>query len=224
VSYGRPLERTREYVEIIRLALAGNRVDHHGPQFELSGFKLQNAPQTSIPIYLAALGPRNVRLTGEIADGWLPIFAPRGRLGRLKMELEAGATLAHRDAGSIDVAAYIPAIVGERAERLLRQQIAYYVGGMGTFYYTFVTELGFGEETKAIREAWEGGNRLGAVNAVSDRLLDLCTLGAKGERSRQKLDEYHEQGVRLPILSFPHGSSVPEIRETLEVFAPELPA
>jgi hypothetical protein len=95
---------------------------------------------------------------------------------------------------------------------------------MGTFYYNFVTELGFGEETRAIREAWEAGNRVTAVNAVSDRLLDLCTLGADGPRSRQKLDEYHEQGLHLPILSLPHGTTAAEARDTLEALAPERPA
>jgi hypothetical protein len=111
----------------------------------------------------------------------------------------------------------------ERAERLLRQQIAYYVGGMGTFYYTFVTELGFGDEARAIRERWEAGNRVGAVNAVSERLLDLCTLGPDAESARQKLDDYHAEGVGLPILSLPHGCIADEAKETLEALAP-LPA
>jgi alkanesulfonate monooxygenase SsuD/methylene tetrahydromethanopterin reductase-like flavin-dependent oxidoreductase (luciferase family) len=218
------LQRTREYVEIIRQALKGDRVDHQGPQFRLGGFKLLNAPDQSVPIYIAALGPANVRLTGELADGWLPIFAPRGHLCPLQAELEAGAARAGREPGSIDIAAYIPALVGPRAERLLRQQIAYYVGSMGTFYFNFVTLLGFDAEAQAIRSAWEAGNRVGAVNAVSDRLLDLCTLGADGEGSRQKLDEYHEQGLHLPILALPHGCTAAEARETMEILAPDRPA
>lgn len=220
LPYTRPLERTREYVEIIRQALRGDRVDHRGPQFELAGFKLLNAPETEIRIYIAALGPGNVRLTGEIADGWLPIFAPRGHLGPLRAQLEEGAAAAGRHAAAIDVAAYVPALVGRRAERLLRQQIAYYVGGMGRFYYTFVSELGFGAEARTIRDNWEADNRIGAVNAVSDRLLDLCTLGSDGEGSRRKVDDYHAEGVDLPILALPHGCTVAEAKETIETLAP----
>src|SRR5262249_38604424 len=75
VPYRKPLQRTREYIEIIRLALSGERVNYDGEIFHLQRFRLGfNPPRTNIPIYVAALGPKNVELTGELADGWLPIY------------------------------------------------------------------------------------------------------------------------------------------------------
>lgn len=220
MPYTRPLERTRDYVTSIRLALSGSRVDYQGGQFQLEGFTLANAASSPVPIFIASLGPRNVRLTGEIADGWLPIFAARGLMAPLYQELEAGAESAGRSAQAIDVAAYIPGVLGPRAGRLLRQQIAYYVGGMGTFYAGFVSRAGLADAAAEIRRRWQAGDRLGAVDAVDQVLLDVCTLGTDAETAQRRLDEYRQEGVGLPVLTPPHGSAVEEITQTIEALAP----
>jgi len=221
MAFHRPLERTREYVAAIRLALSGQPVDVEGNQVRLRGFRLLNSPSETVPIYIAALGRRNVRLTGEIADGWLPIFAARGHMTALFEEFRGAALDAGRDPDSLDIAAYVPVLMGSRGDRLLRRQLAYYIGGMGAFYADFVTSAGFAEEAAAIRIAWEAGNRREAENLVSDRLLETCTVGSEPTGARQRLAEYRREGIGLPVIAFPHGSSMEEIMTTLEALAPQ---
>jgi alkanesulfonate monooxygenase SsuD/methylene tetrahydromethanopterin reductase-like flavin-dependent oxidoreductase (luciferase family) len=221
LRYTRPVERTRLYVEIIRLALGGERVDHAGVEAALEGFRLSNPPEHPVPIYIAALGPKNVRLTGEVADGWLPIFAPHGHLGALDADLAQGARASGRDVAAIDVAAFLPGAIGPRADRMLRQQLAYYVGGMGTFYASFLSRLGHDSQVSAIRERWARGDRPGAVSAVGDDLLDICTLGSDPALARERLDQYRRDGLWLPIVALPQGSTVDEARETILALAPD---
>ena len=220
MAFQRPLERTREYIAAIRLALAGQPVDVEGNQVRLRGFRLLNLPAEAVPIYIAALGSRNVRLTGEIADGWLPIFAARGQMTELFGEFRRAALAAGRDPRSLDVAAYVPALVGRRGDQLMRQQLAYYIGGMGAFYADFVTSAGFAEEAKAIGAAWQAGDRRGAASLLSDRLLETCTAGSEPGVARHRLAEYRREGIALPVIAFPHGSSMEEIMTTLEALAP----
>lgn len=220
MAFQRPLERTREYVAAIRLALGGQAVDVEGNQVRLRGFRLLNPPAEAVPIYIAALGRRNVRLTGEIADGWLPIFAARGQMDTLLGEFRRAALDAGRDPVSLDIAAYVPVLVGSRGDQLLRSQLAYYIGGMGVFYADFVTGAGFTEEAAAIRGAWEAGNRRAAENLVSDRLLEICTAGSEPAGAGQRLAEYRREGIALPVIAIPHGSSMEEIMTTLEALAP----
>ncbi|MEZ4547320.1 MAG: LLM class flavin-dependent oxidoreductase [Thermodesulfobacteriota bacterium] len=78
MKFKKPLQRTREYVEIIRMILSGGKVDYDGEIFKLKGFRLQfSPPRPDIPILVAAIGPKNIRLTGEVADGWIPFLLPR---------------------------------------------------------------------------------------------------------------------------------------------------
>lgn len=216
----KPLKRTRDAVAIVRLALSGSRVDYDRTDPALAGFRLGNPASPPPPIYIASLGPKNVRLTGEIADGWLPIFAARGLLGSLREELESGATAAGRDAADIDVAAYIPAAIGERGESLLRGQLAYYLGGMGEFYAGFVARLGLEAQAARIHTLWQNGDRKAALAAVDDRLLELCTLGTDRTTARSRLEDFRADGVALPIAAFPRGISPHEIADTLEALAP----
>jgi len=220
MAFDRPLERTREYVAAIRLALAGQAVDVDGNQVRLQGFRLLNPPAEVVPIYIAALGRKNVRLAGEIGDGWLPIFAARGHMATLFDEFRGAAVAAGRNPSSLDIAAYVPVLLGSRGDQLLRRQLAYYIGGMGAFYADFITSAGFAEEAAAIRVAWEAGNRREAENLVSDRLLETCTLGSEPTTAHHRLDEYRREGMALPVLALPHGSSMEEIRTTLEALAP----
>ena|SRR5947209_2923944 len=219
VPFRDPIVRTREYVGVIRLALSGQSVDYEGETMRLRRFRLLNPPAVMPPIYVAALGTRNVRLTGEIADGWLPTFAARGQLDALRGELRAGMTLAGRRPGAIDVAAYLPAALGPSGERLLRQQLAYYIGGMGTFYHGFISRLGLGGDADEVRAHWTAGRHREAAAAVSQEILDLCTLGSSADQARRRLTEYREDGIGLPIVGIPHGASVQEVADTIEALA-----
>lgn len=220
VPFATPLERTRAYVDIIRQALSGRRVEYMGSGFHLSGFALSTPPDVPPPIYLAALGPHNLHLTGQVADGWLPIFAPRGAFQRLLHVVHAGAAAAGRPSEAIDVAAYLPCVLGPRGDALLQRQLAYYVGGMGTFYARFMARTGLGPEADSIRAAWQRGDRTGAVNRVSQSMLDRCTLGSEPTTAVERLEEIRLEGCRLPIVSFPHAASLEEIDHTVRALAP----
>jgi alkanesulfonate monooxygenase SsuD/methylene tetrahydromethanopterin reductase-like flavin-dependent oxidoreductase (luciferase family) len=211
VPYRRPIERSRRYVESIRLALSGAAVDYDGGDLRLRGFRLQNPPDMPVPIYLAALGPKNVALAGEVGDGWLPIFTPRGHMKPMFDALRAGAEHAGRPLSVIDVGAYIPAASGPRAELQLRQQVAYYVGGMGTFYASMLSRIGFHDDVARVRDAWQDGDRISAVKVIPDSLLELLTIAGSGPESARRLRSYRLEGVTLPILAVPRGSTADEV-------------
>jgi F420-dependent oxidoreductase-like protein len=220
MPYRLPVTRTREYVEIIRTALSGGVVDFQGTVVKVKGFKLLNPPTAVVPIYVAAIGPKNIRLAGETADGWLPIFAAQSRMEAAFAELRAGAVAASRPSHAIDVGAYIPALVGPRAKLLLRQQLAYYIGGMGTFYADMFRRMGKEEDVTRIATWWHAGNRVAAADAVSDALLDLCTLNGEVSDVRKGIEIFREQGISLPIVSLPHGTTLEEAAATIEALAP----
>src|SRR5437660_3033952 len=109
VPFEKPVKRTREYVEIIRMILRGEKLVYHGEMFNLErGFKLRfTPPRTEIPIYIAAMGPKNVVQSGEIADGILPVYWPANKWGELREELDEGARLAGRPPHSAAITPYI---------------------------------------------------------------------------------------------------------------------
>jgi coenzyme F420-dependent oxidoreductase len=224
VPFERPLRRTREMIAIIRLALAGDRVTHVGDVFQVQRFRLGLRPQRGrIPIYLASLGPRSLRLTGEVADGWLPIYCSPDSLALMREEVVAGAEAVNRDPAAIEVAPYVLACLAEDREagrRLVRRHLAYYIGGMGTFYLDLMQRSGFGSEAKAIRAAWQRGDRAGAAALVSDAMLEQLALTGDPDACRAHLDRLRSAGATLPILIPPRGSTTAMMSRSLELLAP----
>src|SRR5437762_7530763 len=141
VRFAKQLQRTREYVEVIRMALARERVDIHGETLELPlpdgpgrALKLTIAPvQERVPIYIAAIGPKNTALAGEIADGWIPtLFSPE-HVSEFRSSLEEGAAHSGRSLNGFDIAPTVNAYVSddrELARNLMRPVLALYIGGM----------------------------------------------------------------------------------------------
>src|SRR5215471_17845779 len=129
--FGRQLQRTREYVEVVRKALSRERLIYDGETLEL-----MIAPvQERIPIYLAAIGPKNTALAGEIADGWLPTFFSPEHVAELRKLLEEGAAASGRSLDGFDIAPNVNAYVSddvETARNLTRPILALYIGGMGS--------------------------------------------------------------------------------------------
>jgi coenzyme F420-dependent oxidoreductase len=220
VRFDRPLRRTREYIDIIRLILSGERVDYHGEIFQLKGFRLPFTPaRASVPIYVASLGPQNLRLTGELADGWLPIYLDATHLADFQRDIESGAKKAGRTLDAIDVAPYILSCVSEdvaAARRLVQAHLAYYIGGMGTFYAKLIARLGFEDEVARVREAWGKRDRQSAARQVSDAMVARLAICGSPKEGRAQLEQYRAAGVTLPIVSFTHGASREMIRQTLE--------
>ncbi|MCS7207252.1 MAG: LLM class flavin-dependent oxidoreductase [Dehalococcoidia bacterium] len=226
VPFHHPLERTREYVEILRLIWSGQRVNYQGRVFRLQNFRLAFTPRRAhLPIFIAAMGPQNLRLTGELADGCIPFLPSRSRFREVYLKpLEEGAAARGRSLSHIEIAPYIITAVsadGASARALARAHVAYYIGGMGVYYNTLVRRYGYVEEAEAIRQAWQHRDRERAARLVSDTMLDDLALAGTPAQCREGLEAYRGAGVTLPILAFAHGSSREMVREALRTFAPK---
>ena len=208
--FARQLQRTREYVAILRMALARERVEFHGETIELplpdgpgKALKLMIAPaQEQIPIYLAAIGPKNTALAGEIADGWIPtLFSPE-HVSTFRELLEEGAARAGRSLDGFDIAPVVNSYVSEDheyARNLMRPGIALYVGGMGSrkqnVYNNVVQRYGFEAEAKEIQDLYLEGRKDEAAAAVPDALVDTVTLCGPRDVVRDRLAAYRDAGV-----------------------------
>ncbi len=225
MRFEKPLQRTREYIEIIRMILSGGRVNYNGEIFKLKNFRLQfTPPRKDIPIYIASIGPKNIRLTGELADGWIPFLVPKEYIRDAKKGLVSGAGVKGRDAGRIVVCPYIPVCVSrdvDLSKRMVQEHIAYYVGGMGTFYHNVISRYGFREEADRIGEAWKRGSKTQAVQSVSDSIIDSVAIVGTAEEGRRKLEKFRQAGADLPILIFPPKASREMVKETIVGLASE---
>ncbi len=228
VPYKKPLQRTREYIEIIRLVLSGERVNYDGEIFHLQRFRLAFKPlRDRIPIYVASLGPKNVELTGELADGWLPIYVNIDKLEPLKQELEAGARKAGRSLSDIDIAASVMMAAvdsdeeREAARSQARQTLAHYAAEMGDYYAQLLRRIGFGDEVSEIQQVRAAGDRVGFVERVSDRMIDALTVIGPPGYCRERLAYYRQKGVTCPHIS-PLLRTRDGINRTLEAVAPAL--
>ena len=202
--FGKPLGRTREYVEIVRAALRREALEHHGEHYDIPhggqrALKLMARPlRAEIPVYLAAIGPRNVQLAVEIADGWLPIWISPERLRDVWGEALAAAR------PGFDVAAFsVPVALddnGQAARDSVKPVLALYVGGMGEFYNALVGRYGYEAEAQKIRELYLGGRKLEAIAAVPDALVDEVALVGPRERIAERLDAWRESGVTTLLI------------------------
>ncbi|MEA2226841.1 MAG: hypothetical protein QOF04_471, partial [Solirubrobacteraceae bacterium] len=199
--FGRQLQRTREYVAVVRKALNREKVEFHGETLDLplpdgpgKALKLTIAPvQDRIPIYLAAIGPKNTELAGEIADGWIPIFFSPENVGELRPLLEAGAARAGRSLDGFDIAPTVNVAIDDdlqAARDVMRPVIALYVGGMGSrkqnFYNALAGRYGFEAAAKEIPDLYLDGRRDEAAAAVPDELVDTVTLCGPADRVRER--------------------------------------
>jgi len=230
--WGKPLTRTREYVEIVRATLAREPLDFHGKEYDVPytgagatglGKPLKliiHPPRRSVPIYLAAIRPRNVALAAEIADGWLPTFFSPSRLSTIFAPgLEQGFARRGGRPADWDLAPIVPAVVGpdlQECRDKLRPLFALYVGGMGArkqnFYASLAARYGFEAEASRIQDLYLDGKHAEAAAAVPDALIDEVALVGDGSRVADRLDAWREAGVTTLILQTRQ-------HEALELFA-----
>ncbi len=212
--FGKPLARTREYVAIVRAILrrekpvefAGDyyQIPYAGPDATGLGKPLKSIlhGRADLPIYLAAIGPRNVALAAEIADGWIPtLFAP-SKMRMFREWVDEGFQKAGAPKPTFDVMAACPVVVGNDAGACRAQHkpaIALYVGGMGArsrnFYNETVRRYGYEEAAKKIQDLYLAGRKAEAEAAVPDALVDEVGLFGSRERIRERLAAYREAGV-----------------------------
>lgn len=208
--FGAQIQRTREYVAVVRKALARERLEFDGETIQLplpdgpgKALKLTIAPvQDAIPIYLAAIGPNNTRLAGEIADGWIPtLFSPE-HVAEFRPLLEEGAARSGRSLDGFDVAPTVNVFVTkdlESARDAMRPFLALYVGGMGSrdrnFYNQLVQRYGFEDAARKVQDLYLEGKREEAAAALPDELIDLVSLCGPPDRVRERLAVYRDAGV-----------------------------
>jgi F420-dependent oxidoreductase-like protein len=231
--FNHQLQRTREYVEVVRKALARETVTHDGEFYPLprpggpgKPLKLIIKPvQDRIPIYLAAIGPRNTALAAEIADGWLPtIFAP-DHIDVFKPSLEEGAAKAGRPISEIDIAPMTSLAIDEdqeKARNVMRPYLALYVGGMGSrnknFYNQLVTRYGYGDAAKEVQDLYLSQKYDEAMAALPDDLIDKTSLCGPKAAIKERLQVYSDAGVGT-LLVTPMASTVDERIRMLESLA-----
>ncbi|HZS06986.1 MAG TPA: LLM class F420-dependent oxidoreductase [Blastocatellia bacterium] len=219
VPYGKPLGRTREYVEIIRTVLKREKpLEHHGEHYDIparggSGLgkplKLITHPlRSDIPIYLAAIGPKNVALAAEIADGWLPFLISPERMGIYREWLDEGFARAGggKDLSSFDIAPSVTVALGDdvnACRNSVKPFIALYVGGMGAreknFYFNLVCRYGYEEAAHKIQDLFLSGRKAEATAAVPDELVDEVALCGPRERIAERLSAWQTCGITTLI-------------------------
>jgi F420-dependent oxidoreductase-like protein len=208
--FAKQLQRTREYVAVVRKALARERLEFHGETIELplpdgpgKALKLTIAPvQEHIPVYLAAIGPKNTALAGEIADGWIPtLFSPE-HVSELRPLLQEGADRAGRSLDGFDIAPTVNVFITDdlqAARDAMRPFIALYVGGMGSrkqnFYNNLVCRYGFEADAKVIQDFYLEGKREESMAAIPDALIDMVSLCGPKDVVRERLAIYRDAGV-----------------------------
>ncbi|OZM77532.1 LLM class flavin-dependent oxidoreductase [Pseudonocardia sp. MH-G8] len=231
VPFARPLTRVRETVEVVRQVLAGEKVAYDGrtvriplPGGEGRPMRVSAAPNPDIPVYLAALAPGLLELTGEIADGWLGTsFVPEGADAYFT-HLDAGLARADRHRRDLDVCqgAEVAFAADEDALRPMladrKQKLAFSLGGMGSagtnFYNDAYSRQGWTETAAAVRERWQGGDREGAAALVTDEMVLATTLVGTEEMVRDRLRVWRGAGVDTVRL-YPAGDTLDERLSTL---------
>ncbi len=217
VEYDRPLGRTREIIEICRSVWSGDRLVHDGVSYRLplaegrgtglgKALRLAEVPvRERIPIYVASLGPKNVAMTAELAEGWLPLhFWPEHSSDLWGESLVEGRTKRSTDLPPLEIVAGGPLAIGDDLEHLRersRPALAFYFGGMGAkghnYYNDLLKRYGFHREAEAIQDAYLGGDRKKAAALIPAELVDGLSLIGDERFVRGRIEAYRDAGVTV---------------------------
>jgi F420-dependent oxidoreductase-like protein len=212
--FGKPLTKTREYVDVVRAVFRREKpVEYRGQYYQIPyagpdatglGKPLRSIlhGRPDLPIYLAAIGPRNVALTAEIADGWIPIFFSARRMPMFRAWLDEGFRRAGRTAAGFDIMPGVIVAMGDdvaACRASVKGRLALYVGGMGArgknFYNELAQRYGYEGPAKVIQDLYLSGKKAEAEAAVPDELVDEVALCGPRERIRERVAEYKAAGV-----------------------------
>jgi F420-dependent oxidoreductase-like protein len=230
--FARPVARTREYVAIVRAILGREKpvqfpghfyqIPYAGADATGLGKPLRSIlhGRASLPIYLAALGPKNVALAGEIADGWIPVFFSPWRMKMYREWLEAGFRAAGKAGTGFDVMPSVGVVVGDdvtACRNTMKPRLALYVGGMGArgqnFYNELARRYGYEEAAGTIQDLYLAGRKAEAEAAVPDALVDEVALCGPPARIRERLSEWKSAGVTTLMI----GGDLAAVRTLAEV-------
>ena len=236
VRFDHPLARTREYVRIVRSALARETVTSESDVYRLplpdgpgKALKLGFRPlRAEIPIYLAAVGPRNLELAGEIADGWLAVFfSPEHAQQQLAL-VAAGRARAGKELAGFDVVPSVPVVVGDdvaQCAELVRWYAALYLGGMGSrdqnFYNQLATRMGFGEAAREVQDLYLAKRHQDAAAAVPLEFIDNTSLLGPVDRIAARMRDFAAAGVTtlsVTIFGLDRETSLAQLRSVAEAY------
>jgi alkanesulfonate monooxygenase SsuD/methylene tetrahydromethanopterin reductase-like flavin-dependent oxidoreductase (luciferase family) len=225
MEFDRPLARMAEYITLIRRYLAGTAGPFDGEFFSPERTRFWDAfepERAEIPVYNAALGPDNVRLTGEYADGWIPYLYPEDRFEEARGWLAEGAARAGRDPDDLTVVMYLLTSVDDdpaAARRAAAHHVVQYVRGSIPGYYERVArESGYEDDVEAARLA---DTDEAAAEALSDEFVESVSLVGTAAQVRSQLADLRDAGLDVPILRPPMTGGRAAIERTMEALAPE---
>jgi F420-dependent oxidoreductase-like protein len=237
VRFGKPLKRTREYVAVVRMAMARREVSYQGEFYELplpdgpgKALRLGFHPHRErIPIYLAAVGPKNLELAGEIADGWLAVFLAPDFAADQLAAIGAGRAKAGLTLDGFDVVPSVPVVVGDdvaMCAELVRWYAALYVGGMGSreqnFYNQLAVRMGYADAAREVQDLYLAKRQRDAAAAVPLEFIDRTSLLGPVDRIADRMREYAAAGVTtLSVSPFvaDRESGIALLRQLADAFA-----
>jgi F420-dependent oxidoreductase-like protein len=236
VRFDKPLARTREYVRIVRRALAREVVTSDS---ELYPLPLPNGPgkalklgfhplRADIPIYLAAVGPRNLELAGEIADGWLAVFFSPAHADESLARVAAGRARVGKDLTGFDIVPTVPVVVGDdvaECAELVRFYAALYIGGMGSreqnFYNQLAVRMGFGDAARQVQDLYLAKRHQEAAAAVPLEFIDATSLLGPVDRIAARMRDFAAAGVTtlsLTLFGLDRQTSLEQLRAAVQAY------
>lgn len=210
IPFDQPLRRVAETLDVVKRALAGEKVDLAGDTLRVKGFKLETPPEKPVPVFLAALGPQMMKLARDEADG-IALF----------LATEEGVRLADKFAPGKETVARILCCPDEPAEDIrpiARWQLTPYIAVPA--YNRFIAAQGFEKEAAEVARLWGEGDRSAALEAVSDELVDALVLLGPAEACKERLDSFRDAGLGTPILMLFSPKGAEGTVAALEAMAP----
>ncbi len=225
-SFDRPLSRIQEYIEITRAAMRGEKLNFEGKFFTAQNFKMAFKPSgRSIPIYVAAFGPKMTRLAGRISDGVLINMANPTEISRIAAEVKAGAQEAGKDPSKMEIICKIRCSIAPNygvAREALSHALTYYA--LADYYRELLGRMGFAEEVEAMRAAWKTGGFHAARALISDRMFNSLPLVAatSAQEVVEQIRPYIEAGATRIILPYVAASDdiVGEMKNFIDYWSP----
>jgi alkanesulfonate monooxygenase SsuD/methylene tetrahydromethanopterin reductase-like flavin-dependent oxidoreductase (luciferase family) len=221
-----PLSRVQEYLEIVRRAMAGEKLDYEGRYFSSHGFKMAFKPGNNpIPIYLAAFGPQMTKLAGKITDGVLINMANPAEIGRIADAVRESAVQAGKDPAKMEIICKIRCSIAPTyaaARDALSHALTYYA--LADYYRDLLARMGFAEEVEAMRSAWKSGGFHAARKLITDKLFDSLPMVAasSAEQVVEQIKPYQQAGATRVILPYVAASDdvVGELKSFIEYWSP----
>jgi len=202
ITFQEPLARMREYVEVFRKLVSGERVDYEGKHLRVKGLKLNLQPfRQRIPVYVATVSERLARVAGEVADGVLFVLTSPAKVTELVKTVREGAESAGRSFDDVDVACYLPTFMmkdAEKAMRGARHTVASY--GRSIHYRRLYRRMGYRKEADLLKDAWTSGELEKAIAQVTERMAKELVVVGSSEECLKRVEDFRRAGVKLPIV------------------------